>query len=251
MDEKPPRRWFRFRLSTVLILTAILAWAMATRPRIGIVILQFRRVASERSFDFSAGYIPDLVDKEFWMIRLYSFTPSEDRGCFVYFGPNPELAWPTLALAVFISWKVMWAFRERVVRRHMSAAPEQNTKDERLRRRWSRIGLPTILILAAITVWGMTTRPNIGIHYFEDKSYRFSAGYVPDNDKPYIEMQLYSFITRVDHRSTPRPHDRSFSICISPSSALAWPALALAAFLAWKTAWAVVEHRRRQNATPE
>ena len=34
MDEKPKRRWFRFRISTVLILTAILAWGMATRPNI-------------------------------------------------------------------------------------------------------------------------------------------------------------------------------------------------------------------------
>jgi hypothetical protein len=32
MDEKPKRRWFRFRLSTVLILTAITAWGMACRP---------------------------------------------------------------------------------------------------------------------------------------------------------------------------------------------------------------------------
>jgi len=32
MEEKPKRRWFRFRLSTVLILTAIAAWGMALQP---------------------------------------------------------------------------------------------------------------------------------------------------------------------------------------------------------------------------
>ncbi|MGD9647489.1 MAG: hypothetical protein AB7U73_17375 [Pirellulales bacterium] len=32
MHEQPPRRWFRFKLSTVLILTAIAAWGMACRP---------------------------------------------------------------------------------------------------------------------------------------------------------------------------------------------------------------------------
>lgn len=30
MDETPAKRWFRFRLSTVLIVTAITAWGMAT-----------------------------------------------------------------------------------------------------------------------------------------------------------------------------------------------------------------------------
>ncbi|MGD9646475.1 MAG: hypothetical protein AB7U73_12240 [Pirellulales bacterium] len=29
MDEKPKRRWFQFRLSTWLVLVAILGWAMA------------------------------------------------------------------------------------------------------------------------------------------------------------------------------------------------------------------------------
>ncbi|MGD9644170.1 MAG: hypothetical protein AB7U73_00560 [Pirellulales bacterium] len=34
MDENPKRRWFRFKLSTVLILTAIVASWMALRPSI-------------------------------------------------------------------------------------------------------------------------------------------------------------------------------------------------------------------------
>ena len=41
MDEKPRRRWFRFRLSTVLILTAIVAGGMACRP---FVVLRWDRV---------------------------------------------------------------------------------------------------------------------------------------------------------------------------------------------------------------
>jgi hypothetical protein len=36
MDETPKRRWFRFRISTVLILTAIAAWGMAIRPGVNI-----------------------------------------------------------------------------------------------------------------------------------------------------------------------------------------------------------------------
>jgi hypothetical protein len=34
MDEKPKRRWFRFRLSTVLVLTAIVALGMAYQPKL-------------------------------------------------------------------------------------------------------------------------------------------------------------------------------------------------------------------------
>ena len=88
MDEKPKRRWFRFRLSTVLILTAIVAWAMACWP---------------------------------WRIAIYTYyTPirSEETSWFV----NRDLRWPALALAAFLAWKAVLAI---VARRHARAARDE------------------------------------------------------------------------------------------------------------------------------
>ncbi|MBX9790320.1 MAG: hypothetical protein K2Y37_15490 [Pirellulales bacterium] len=74
MDEKPKRRWFRFRLSTLLILTAIAAWAMAT-PR----------------------FVPGPAKlSELWPIP--TGRPVEQR-------LNHQLAWPAFALAAFLAWK--------------------------------------------------------------------------------------------------------------------------------------------------
>ena len=88
MRFAPLFRWFRFRLSTVLILTAIVAWAMACWP---------------------------------WRIAIYTYyTPirSEETSWFV----NRDLRWPALALAAFLAWKAAWAVVEH--RRHQSASPE-------------------------------------------------------------------------------------------------------------------------------
>ena len=75
MDEKPKRRWFRFRLSTVLILTAIVAWYMASLP----------------------FYDPD-ADK----VALI-----EGRRL------NPSLLGPILAFFAFLAWKAAWAVKAR------------------------------------------------------------------------------------------------------------------------------------------
>ena len=90
MDAKPKRRWFRFRLSTVLILTAILAWAMSCWP---------------------------------WLIPVYTFyiRPKIGHGETTWVVNRP-LLWPALALAAFLAWKAAWAVVEH--RRHQSASPE-------------------------------------------------------------------------------------------------------------------------------
>jgi len=112
MDEKPKRRWFRFRLSTVLILTAILAWGMACRPRIGINCENLTR-------KFSVGYSFDDFDARdsLLAINLVIYTTGGFIAFSIYVGPVAELAWPALALAAFLAWKAAWAVVERGHRR--------------------------------------------------------------------------------------------------------------------------------------
>jgi hypothetical protein len=107
MDERPKRRWFRFRLSTVLVLTAIVAWGMAQRPFV-------RWYGWDRSGDHHG-----------WVERtppsgLPAWRVEDELG--YYQRSFPQLRWPALALAVFLAWKAAWAVVER--RRRRSATPE-------------------------------------------------------------------------------------------------------------------------------
>ncbi len=86
-NDKPKRRWFRFRLSTVLILTAIVAWGMARWP---------------------------LLEEDYYLMLRAIPYPGPSR-------PFP-LKGPLLALAAFLAWKAAWAVVER--RRRLPAAPE-------------------------------------------------------------------------------------------------------------------------------
>lgn len=82
-----PKRWFRFRLSTVLILTAIAAWAMACPLFETVTVFQRRQM-------------------------IVSGTPIRRLS---------ELGiLPIVALAAFLAWKATWAIIER--RRRGSAA---------------------------------------------------------------------------------------------------------------------------------
>lgn len=108
MDDKPKRRWFRFRLSTVLILTAILAWAMATRPF-------FVLVATE-----NGRYVVFDPHSSATLKEGRSLYP--DTTPMVYDWINPRLKWPALAFAAFLAWKAAWAVVER--RRRQCAASE-------------------------------------------------------------------------------------------------------------------------------
>jgi hypothetical protein len=102
MDEKPKRRWFRFRLSTVLILTAITAWGMARRP--------------DQLFHFSRathGYV-GLPATAAAPPHIGDLFP--DRGRTYYRIDKTalirRLAYPAIALAAFLAWKAAWAMVE-------------------------------------------------------------------------------------------------------------------------------------------
>jgi hypothetical protein len=89
MNAQPKRRWFRFRLSTVLILTAIAAWGMACPLFETVTIFQRRQM-------------------------IVSGTPIRRLS-------EPGIL-PIAALAAFLAWKAAWAVFER--RRRQPAASE-------------------------------------------------------------------------------------------------------------------------------
>jgi len=112
MRYLPSRRWFQFRLSTWFVLVAILCWAMAIRPwatwytEQGVV-----RTFGEPKLPFGARVVwihgpdegpPDaaaIPPAHLWERNILRV--------------NPRLAWPALALAAFVAWKVAWAVVER------------------------------------------------------------------------------------------------------------------------------------------
>lgn len=96
MDVKPTRRWFRFRLSTVLILTAIVAWGMAAGP--WMYTEEIHAHGSPSGMIQDSDYIM-LIDKF-----------------------NPDAMFPVAALAFFLTLKIAGAMVD--YRRHKSAAKE-------------------------------------------------------------------------------------------------------------------------------
>jgi hypothetical protein len=127
MDEKPKRRWFQFRLSTVLILTAILAWAMATRPYCW---REYTAYAVSNPAPGQRTAIGAFVSKRrskghmAWIRLVQTKTRRPLHGVCVEsrLVVNPAAKWPALALFAFLTWKATWALIER--RRRRSAAPE-------------------------------------------------------------------------------------------------------------------------------
>ena len=114
MDEKPRRRWFRFRISTVLILTAIAAGMMACRPFVVSV-----------NYDLLPGYgstpgaDSDVRIVESQSLLGLSMWHQESPNLMEEIGLNHRLQFPVLALAAFLAWKAAWAVIER--RRRLSA----------------------------------------------------------------------------------------------------------------------------------
>jgi hypothetical protein len=94
MDEKPKRRWFRFRLSTVLILTAIAAGGMATRPYL-LTSERFIRQADTAMPGPSWFPVAGSMGVTLWTVEVRSL--------------NPRLLWPALALFAFLAWKAACA----------------------------------------------------------------------------------------------------------------------------------------------
>ncbi|MBX9791239.1 MAG: hypothetical protein K2Y37_20145 [Pirellulales bacterium] len=108
MVERPKRRWFRFRLSTVLILTAIAAWGMACRPTLS--------VEYSSSTAGKAHIIGRLMPhaRELWWVHCALISgPFMDYDAIdIQVGPNPELKWPVIAFFSFLVWKAAWAVVE-------------------------------------------------------------------------------------------------------------------------------------------
>ena len=104
MHDKPyraegKRRWFQFRLSTWLVLIAILAWAMTARPYLvyGLV--------DAATYSFPSWIAPPPADHADYGYDWPDYAPV---------GWNPALLYPALALAAFIGWKAAWAIGRRV-----------------------------------------------------------------------------------------------------------------------------------------
>jgi hypothetical protein len=90
MHATSKRRWFRFRLSTVLILTALTAWAMATRPQFHLHHVNGVPVTPEFSWvvQLGFGYISKAGTRDFLMFLMYV--------------PKHSIL-PVLALATFLA----------------------------------------------------------------------------------------------------------------------------------------------------
>ncbi len=109
-------RWLRFRLSTVLILTAIAAWGMACRPYIiRTTDLFFTPPGkSPRVISTFAGFYGDPGSDE-WL-QAGAKIPQTSPGNYAITPrilPNPRLIWPGLASVAFLTWKAGWAIAAR------------------------------------------------------------------------------------------------------------------------------------------
>ena len=114
--------------------------------------------------------------------------------------------------------------------------------DEKPKRRWFQFRLSAWFVLVAILAWAMTCRPLyvVGEGVIEVSRGEFVANWI-DLHYGAFEMDDGSlrYFRKFEHRGL--------------NQRLYWPALALAAFLAWKAAWAIGPRlvRRRKSAAPE
>ena len=125
MAEKPKRRGFQFKLSTVLILTAIAAWGMSLSPYFEEAPVTYYRQVLEVPPGAPIAYGPEVKVRngEPPPFRLGYRTPHTSRRMWQK-TLAPQLRYPFAALAVFLAWKAAWVVGPRLVRRRPSAAPE-------------------------------------------------------------------------------------------------------------------------------
>jgi len=108
-DTLPRRRWYQFRLSTVLVLVAISAWAMAYWPW---------GKSALRSFDYYQPYEPGIEGRIYvrqglgLSLGLWRSPPHTSYRLECEHIPG-QLMWPASALIAFLTWKWTWP---RVVR---------------------------------------------------------------------------------------------------------------------------------------
>jgi hypothetical protein len=128
-------------------------------------------------------------------------------------------------------------------------------------RRWFQFRLSTWFVLVAILGWAMACWPFYWheiTHYsapMRARDERTALGVFVgrSNSADYtdwIHKQREAFLTHgFPASSFPRTSYVEGRDIVNPATR--WPVLALAAFLAWKAAWAVVERRRRKSGAPE
>ncbi len=91
----------RYKLSTILIPPAIVAWALSCAPY----------------YWFSHGCSP----------MLHKYRPVTRGTLHV----NPQLVWPALALVAFLAWKAAWAIRGRFEKHAESPAKARSSLSEK------------------------------------------------------------------------------------------------------------------------
>lgn len=244
MDQQSKRRWFQFRLSTWLILIAILAWAMAVRPpatfnarsKAGSKKVSAHLLVHVRTFNHDHIYQLNFIPAGFR--KSYCRTRPKHLYCSVLVGmgdgvqrhyasiifiPSWKSFFPVLALFGLVTGK---SVRRLIQHRHQRAAQKTtaNYRDamddsaKQPRRRWPQLRLSTWLILIAILAWAMAVRP-----FF-----------------------LRSALTAPG--AQPIPLDKSLVVVTDLNPRLHGPALAMATFLAWQLAWLLIERRRQRVA---
>ena len=137
----------------------------------------------------------------------------------------------------------------------------QQTERRQAKQRWFRFRLSTVLILTAIVAWGMASGP---FFYFELESVHKPGGpvgewFVPLRapqakrvPAPWRPLERWRGVSHQPLLDSPEYWDSNYQ-ATGPhfNRDVLWPALALATFLAWKAAWAVVERRRRGSVARE
>ena len=126
MRFRPSRRWFQFRLSTWFVLVAILGWAMTCRPYVithrtsWTVPIRYEVIGPEfkLSRDRTTKLAPSVHSD--WQGFKVEYVHADGATAY-YSGSrrsmNYQFAWPLLALAAFLAWKVAWAIGPRLVQR--------------------------------------------------------------------------------------------------------------------------------------
>jgi len=137
-EPKRRRRWPRFKLSTILVLVAVTAWAMSMRPwaafdaRVdpGLPAIHF-----DGSVELH-GKQPMTMgnsNAQIWRKPKYNdcieVTFTASRGAAknrvsLFVGP-PLICWPIFALAAFLTWKWIAARRKRLREQAVSPSPAQ------------------------------------------------------------------------------------------------------------------------------
>lgn len=106
-------------------------------------------------------------------------------------------------------------------------------------RRWFQFRLSTWFVLVAILAWAMGLRPRGYVQVYDNPKVLLHRGWWPGPEHPdYFQLVLQSA----------QAHSfRGIAIGFGPNPAIVYPFLALAAFVGWKGAWAIVERRRQRT----